>query len=160
MNKLEAIIAYLCTHYPHKGELSKARLTKLVYLADWFSALGDNRQLTNIKWLFNHYGPYVDDVVFAAEASELFYVSNEQNRHGNKKNLIKFNGPCEETSLSTRDKQILDLVITKTKRMYFNDFIEYVYSTYPVRAKNRYEVLELITLAQEYKALSLEAATI
>jgi len=34
MKKLANIIAYLSSNYPHKNELSKARLTKLVYLAD------------------------------------------------------------------------------------------------------------------------------
>ena len=55
MNNLENVIAYFCLHYPHKRELSKARLTKLVYLADWFSALIFRRQITNINWIFNHF---------------------------------------------------------------------------------------------------------
>ena len=60
---LRDVVAYLCSHYPHREELSKARLTKMVYLADWKSALQRGSQLTEIKWQFNHYGPYVDDVV-------------------------------------------------------------------------------------------------
>lgn len=72
MNKLQKIIAYFCIRYPYKGELSKARLTKLVYLADWFSALIDDHQLTDIDWLFNHYGPYVDDVFEVASRSPDF----------------------------------------------------------------------------------------
>ena len=35
MAKLVDVVGYLCEHYPHKAELSKARLTKMVYLADW-----------------------------------------------------------------------------------------------------------------------------
>jgi hypothetical protein len=40
MAELKDIIAYYCKQYPHKAELSKARLTKMVYLADWKSAIG------------------------------------------------------------------------------------------------------------------------
>jgi hypothetical protein len=39
MATLGDVMAYLCEHYPHKDDLSKARLTKLVYLADWKSAI-------------------------------------------------------------------------------------------------------------------------
>ncbi|KHD07581.1 hypothetical protein PN36_31940 [Candidatus Thiomargarita nelsonii] len=152
MNKLQNIIAYFCVNYPHKGELSKARLTKLVYLTDWFSALVDDKKLTNINWVFNHYGPYVDDVVNSATKSEGFILSKEQTIYGSDKYLIGFNGLFDKESLSIREREILDAVINKTKSLYFNDFIDYVYSTYPVTSKNRYSELDLVSLAKEYKA--------
>tara|TARA_R110001583_G_scaffold8175_3_gene39548 strand:- start:304 stop:774 length:471 start_codon:yes stop_codon:yes gene_type:complete len=151
MNKLQNILAYLCERYPHKGELSKARLTKLVYLADWFSALSDNKQMTDIEWLFNHYGPYVDDITLCAQSSDQFKITTEQTAHGSMKYLIQFHGVFQQNSLSEREQQILDVVINKTKHMYFNDFIDYVYSTYPVQSKDRYSYLNLISLANEYK---------
>ena len=49
-------------------------------------------------------------------------------------------------------KRFLDFVIEKTKGMYFDSFIDYVYSTYPVTSKERYSKLDLVTLAQEYKS--------
>ncbi|MDX7827491.1 Panacea domain-containing protein [Aeromonas caviae] len=154
MNKLQKIIAYFCVKYPHKGELSKARLTKLVYLADWFSALIDDRQLTDIDWLFNHYGPYVDDVVEVASRSPYFSIVSEQTMYGSDKYLISFNGYFDENSLPYRERQILDFVINKTKHLYFNDFIDYVYSTYPVESRNRYSRLDLVSLAREYNDLT------
>lgn len=154
MNRLQNILAYLCVHYPHKGELSKARLTKLVYLADWFSALSDDQQMTDIRWLFNHYGPYVDDITLCAQSSNQFKITTEQTLHGSTKYLIQFHGELESNALSARDKQILDVVIDKTKQMYFNDFIDYVYSTYPVQSKDRYSYLDLTSLAYEYKTLT------
>ncbi|ENO3966438.1 SocA family protein [Vibrio vulnificus] len=154
MNKIQKIIAYFCVKYPHKGELSKARLTKLVYLADWFSALIDDRQLTDIDWLFNHYGPYVDDVVEVASRSPDFSIVSEQTMYGSDKYLISFNGYFDEDSLPYRERQILDFVIDKTKNLYFNDFIDYVYSTYPVESRNRYSRLDLVSLAREYNALT------
>lgn len=152
MDRLQAIIAYFCLYYPHKGELSKARLTKLVYLADWFSALVDGKQLTNIQWLFNHYGPYVDDVVESARRHPQFSLSSDQTVYGGNKVLIGFEGNLYPELLDDRDKQILDAVINKTKSLYFNDFIEYVYSTYPVVSKDRYSNLDLVHLATEYNS--------
>lgn len=153
MNRLQSIIAYFCLNYPYPNELSNSRLTKLVYLADWVSALADNRQLTDIHWLFNHYGPYVDDVRIAVVFSHDFSLQNDQNMYGSSKNVIKFLGNPNEIFLDRRDREILNLVIDKTKGKYYNEFIDYIYSTYPVQSQNRYSNLDLVKLANEYKNL-------
>lgn len=153
MNRLQQIIAYFCLHYPHSEELSNSRLTKLVYLADWVSALADERQLTNIEWLFNHYGPYVEDVKNAVLISHNFSFHNDYNMFGSNKNMIKFYGNDNDINLSDRDIQILNFVINKTERQYYNEFVDYIYSTYPVQSQNRYSHLDLVNLAREYKRL-------
>ncbi|MDT3337672.1 Panacea domain-containing protein [Shewanella sp. SP1S1-7] len=152
MNKIQQIIAYICLHYPHPSELSKARLTKLVYLADWFSSLSDGEQMTDIEWVFNHYGPYVDDVVDAAQGRRGFRVDHEQTMYGTSKYVISFHGDEDDIELSDREKDILNAVMKKTKSMYFNEFVDFVYSTYPVRSRERYSTLKLVDLAKQYRA--------
>ncbi|WP_144946211.1 Panacea domain-containing protein [Pseudomonas oryzihabitans] len=149
MRKLQEIIAYLCKNYPHKQELSKARLTKLVYLADWFSAVSRKKQMSDITWLFNHYGPYVDDVIDSIRHDSNFSIAKDQNAYGSEKSVIIYKGNCEFKKLDSSDIRILDAIIEKTKTMYFNDFINYVYSTYPVRSKERYSSLDLVELAKK-----------
>ncbi|CDL84038.1 Panacea domain-containing protein [Xenorhabdus szentirmaii] len=152
MDKLQQITAYFCTKYPIQSELSKARLTKMVYLADWFSSLVQGKQLTDIKWVFNHYGPYVDDVFEAITRSrQNFHIKNELNIYGSEKHTIHFIGNEHDISLTTDEITILNTVINKTKSLYFNDFIDYVYSTYPIRSRTRYSILDLPKLAEEYK---------
>ncbi|MCS0351186.1 Panacea domain-containing protein [Vibrio ordalii] len=153
MNKIQSLVAYLCMNYPYESELSKERLTKLVYLADWISALVDDKQITRIDWLFNHYGPYVDDVVESVLFNTDFSIVSEQTMYGSEKNIISFHGASSNIELTSREKQIVDAVINKTEKMYFNDFIDYVYSTYPVRSQNRYSHLDLVQLAREYKEI-------
>jgi hypothetical protein len=151
MKKLQRIIAFLCLEYPHKYEITKARLTKMVYLADWFSALLDEKQLTDIEWVFNHYGPYVDDVVDAAHSALGFKIDNQKTMYGTSKYVISYKGVLDDLNLNKREKDILNAVIGKTKSMYFNDFVDYVYSTYPVKTKERYSTFDLIALADKYK---------
>ena len=153
MNRLQSIIAYFCLNYPYPNELSNSRLTKLIYLADWLSSLADRRQLTAINWLFNHYGPYVDDIKNTVIFSDNFLLQNDQNMYGSSKNMIKFLGNPNEIFLTDRDISILNLVIEKTKGKYYNEFIDYVYSTYPVQSQNRYSNLDLVRLANEYRHL-------
>ncbi|WP_257285975.1 Panacea domain-containing protein [Endozoicomonas sp. SESOKO1] len=123
----------------------------MVYLSDWFSALLDGRQLTNINWMFNHYGPYVDDVIAAAHNGSGFMVINDTTMYGSLKNVISFQGDVSNIQLTDREKVILDAVIDKTKNLCFNDFIDYVYSTYPVKKQERYSNLNLVSLAQQFR---------
>lgn len=157
MDKLKSVIAYFCKKYPYPTELSKARLTKLVYLSDWFSSLLDKKQITNIKWLFNHYGPYVDDVVSLARTDPDFKIIPSTTMYGTDKYLVEFHGEQEQILLTDREKEILDAVIEKTKTMYFNSFIDYVYSTYPVQSKERYSFLDLTKLAEDYRRAKASA---
>lgn len=150
MNKLEEVMLYLCQNYPYEQELSNSRLTKLVYLSDWFNCLINEQQMSDINWVFNHYGPYVDDVSKTAEYSNYFEIEYQKNFYGNFKTLIKCKD-SQKLSLSEKDMAILNFVIKKTNRMYYNDFIDYVYSTYPVHSKHRYSDLDLISLANEFK---------
>ncbi|MGY5618752.1 Panacea domain-containing protein [Vibrio cincinnatiensis] len=151
MNRLQLIIAYLCQMYPHRSELSKSRLTKLVYLADWYSSLVDDQELTGIEWHFNHYGPYVEDVIDEVMSSPFFSLEHQLTIYGTDKFLVKFNGRIDPGQINPRVKQILDAVIHDTQKLYYNDFIDFVYSTYPVKRSSRYEDLDLVSLAREYK---------
>lgn len=153
MNKLQKIVAYFCMNYSYKDELSKARLTKLVYLADWFSSLLDGKQMTDVKWVFNHYGPYVDEVVDSVSSVHGFNVEEKNTMYGTPKYVISYIGGGD-IDICDREKNILDAVIKKTRSMYFNDFIKYVYSTYPVKSSERYSDLNLVELAKKYNSLN------
>lgn len=151
MFNLREIMCYFCQNYPYRDELSNSRLTKLVYLSDWFSCLLYGKQLTEIRWVFNHYGPYVDDIIDTARQDRLFVISYSQNFYGDNKLIIS----CDENyqpMISIKEKNIIDFVIEKTKSMYFNEFIDYVYSTYPISSQQRYLNLDLVSLAREYKS--------
>jgi hypothetical protein len=154
MANVRDVTAYLCEHYPHKDELSKARLTKLVYLGDWRAALDLNRTVTNIQWYFHNFGPYVDDVVDAARRDRAtFNVESTWNVFGSSKDLVSLRKLHVETpSLTPEDRRVLDNVIETTKRMSFNEFIEFVYETYPVKTQPRHSRLPLRELAQQYRA--------
>lgn len=153
MAELIDVIGYFCQNYPFPEELSQARLTKMVYLADWKNAITEGAQITSIHWVFNHYGPYVEDVINAAKADNRFKVVDTVNYYGAKKFLIKFfkKDSKEFPSLKANEKNILDFVISKTSTKYWKDFMNLIYSTYPIYVSKRGEYLDLVQLAQKYK---------
>ncbi|UYA18562.1 DUF4065 domain-containing protein [Shewanella algae] len=143
-------MALLYSKASYKADLSKARFTKLVYLADWKMSQRHGRTISNIEWLFNHYGPYVDDVVNLARDSSDFNVVITRNAYGSLKEQIEFVGDINNCkSIDVNEIQIIDEVIKETDPLYFNDFIGHVYSTYPVKECNRYSVLDLPKMAKK-----------
>ncbi|MFS9186605.1 Panacea domain-containing protein [Streptococcus infantis] len=151
--KVDNVLRYIIKKYSNNYELTKTRITKLVYLVDWESALMTDKQLTDIKWYFDHYGPYVSDVFDTAdEDSELTIVEKVSN-FGTKKYIVeaKFDKDNLIIDLDENEKSIIDRVIEETKNMNWNDFIDYVYSTYPIEISEKYGILNLVELAKKFK---------
>ena len=150
MNKLRQVMLYLCNMYPHKDELSNARLTKLIYLADWKSAIERGRQITEIEWEFSYYGPYVSDVIEIAESDNSFYVESETNPYGEKKSVIRCKRGARANHLDSAEVSILKKVIAATEDKTWDDFIRLVYSTYPIKTVPQFSQLDLPRLAKQY----------
>lgn len=151
MDSLIDIVKYLFVNYPNKNELSKARVVKMVYLADWKSALIQGKQLTSIQWFFNNYGPYVSEVISEIRKDPDFHISSVVNCYGEPKELISLNDNYIPPVVSRSTQDILDFVIKQTSPLYWEDFISLVYSTYPIVNKPRYSYLDLVSLANDYK---------
>ncbi|WP_460374049.1 Panacea domain-containing protein [Methanocalculus sp. MC3] len=158
MDSLVDVMVYLIKKYPYKDELSNARLTKMVYLADWKFALKHGRQITDTNWVFNNYGPFVRDILNTAnQHPDLFTVEDTTNSFGAKKTLISLLKEEYTHKLSDDEKEILDYVINTTKDLNWDKFIQLVYSTFPILTSERYSELDLIKLAQEKKSLAGQA---
>lgn len=153
MNELTDIIVYLYKNYPNPKELSKARVVKMLYLADWKNCIDSDKQITNVKWYFNHYGPYVDGIVDEIKNDSRFTTTWVNNSFGGPKELILLNPNAQvNQEIAPETSKILDFVIESTSPLYWNDFITLVYSTYPIRTQPRYTHLNLVSLAKEYKS--------
>lgn len=158
MRKLNHVLRYLIQNYPHKSDLSKTRITKMVYLADWYSTLSRDKQITNIQWYFDHYGPYVPDVYEAALNDKYLKIKEVESYYGTPKNLILLNEKYQVPKINLNKDEIfiLNKVIENTKSLTWNAFIKMVYDTYPIKRGNQYEPLDLIKFAKDYKTLIQE----
>lgn len=144
MAEISDVVAYLCKKYPHKSELSKTRVSKLVYLADWESAKKRGYQITGIQWYFDNFGPYKRDVVNAVRQDERFSLSQTKTMYGDPKLMISLSeGAPYSKGLSDEDMTILDKVIKETAPLYWDQFIKHVYSTPPISHSDRYQPLDL-----------------
>lgn len=153
MAELADVMAYLIKQYPMSHELSNARLTKMVYLADWHQAINHGRQVTSIKWYFDNFGPFVKDVEHTALIrDDLFSIDLGSNMYGQPKKQFALRDPRYAPTLTAEEKASIDHIISVTRRLYWDDFIKLVYSTHPVASSQRYSFLDLVKKAQEYKS--------
>lgn len=151
MKKLTQIIAYLLDKYPYKQELSNARVTKMVYLADWRNSIVHNRQISDIDWYFDNYGPFVWDIYNEAkESCDIFNIINDTNIYGGSRKLISLNKIIDYDFISNDEMNVLDRIIESTKALNWHQFLQMVYSTYPVISSERYQKLNLAEKAEEF----------
>lgn len=152
MVKLIDIIYYILKKYPHKNELSNARLTKMIYLIDWRSAFDYGEQITSINWYFDNYGPFVHDIEEAINDNpEKIKKIETKTIYGTKKNMfILKDENIKLDNLSKNTTSTIDIIIERTKKLYWKDFINFVYSTYPIVTSERYTFLNLVQKAKEY----------
>lgn len=147
------IVAYVIKNYPRPDELSKARLNKIIYLIDWKSILLHGKPITSIQWVYNHYGPYVNDIEESLIKDERFSFKKKSNIYGNEKTVIELINQENFIEPTSDEKEVIDFIIEKTKKFNFNNFIKLVYSTYPIISQPQGSTLNLIELANEYKNL-------
>lgn len=153
MATLKDAMAYVCSKYPG-SDLSKAKLAKILYLADWKSAIEGRPQITPVVWKFNHYGPYVTDVIDTARENDEFSLSTEWTLFGNRKTIVKYHG-AEPNSLTDNERATIDEIVKRVAHLSFEAFLKLVYSTYPVVVSDRGSTLDLGRLAAEYRQSGL-----
>lgn len=154
MAELHDVMAYLIKNYPLSmaHELSNARLTKMIYLADWHQALNEGHQITHIAWYFDSFGPFVKDVEdTAAEYDDLFVVDLGSNMYGQAKKTFSLRRDDYVPGLEDAERRSLDHIIEITRQLYWAPFIKLVYSTHPIASSQRYSYLDLVEKAREYQ---------
>lgn len=153
------IILYVYRNYPEINQLSKPRLVKLIYLIDWKNSIENGNQISDINWYYNHYGPYVDDVINLIKSkSEFFDVTSYANGIGSFSDKITFKDNRNyNVNIDKENQKIIDFVIDKTKNLNWNDFITLVYDTYPVKKNSKYSNLDLVGNARDYNEIRLKA---
>ena len=152
MKNLLDIIIYIFSNYEKVEELSKPRLVKLIYLIDWKYSIEKGEQFTDIKWYFNHYGPYVDDVInLIKKESDIFTVDSYLNQYGGSSDRIIMKRDVKVV-LDTNVKSTADFILKNTVMLNWTDFISLVYSTYPIKTNSKYTYLDLKKDAELFKA--------
>jgi hypothetical protein len=122
------------------GGITRTRLLKLLYLIDYYSKEKLKKKITNFSYDYYYYGPYSEqyilllDVMKSEELLETTTITNDGN-------LIYSYGPVNKISkdysslklFNTSEKEIIKSVINDFARLHFNNLLEKVYNTEPIK---------------------------
>lgn len=151
MGELQDIVGYIYKQYPQKGELSKGRITKLIYLVDWTMCLMSNVQVSTVRWYLNRHGPYSAEIESLTRHNDLFSIKNTENYYGgNKKYIALRDVDGFVPGLSEAQMNVIDATISKTQDLSWHEFTQMVNRTYPLVTVSEYSFLNLPLLAQKY----------
>ena len=138
---LEILLQAILRQY--KGQLYNYALTKLVYLVDLESVRRTGKQLTDIKWVRNSYGPFVWDVLECAnQHHEIFKVFVEDK--DKKKVVLNAHGDND-----LAPDEVLTIVRTVAlsapdPNLCPEDFLNYVYATPPMVVSQGFGPLDTV----------------
>ncbi|MBT2550826.1 SocA family protein [Arthrobacter sp. ISL-65] len=71
--------------------------------------------MTNLSWVFNHYGPYLDDIKNEAQRNPRFELKEERNLFGKAKEVVALTHHSSRFELDDDEKATLDHVIEKPR---------------------------------------------
>jgi hypothetical protein len=152
MLQLGDALAYLCARYPQQGGLSVERITYMAYLADWRCALTTHKQLTEVQWEFGRLGPDSVDVLRTLREDGRFVIVPNRDMSPESPDAVELGVDASAPVLDTEDMAVLDFVIDRVSTKDWTTLTRLVYSTFPILTKGRFSKLDLVQLANLYKA--------
>lgn len=151
--KLLEFIKYLLQNYPHKSYLSITKLTHILYLADWKSAIQYSKQLTGMKWSMGHNGLYTNDLSKIIDSDSHIKITNRHTINDRSSMVIELIGFISNFDIHNEEKDILDFVIRSTKDKSPLELMRLVYSTYPLISNSKNTDINLVEMASAYKLI-------
>jgi hypothetical protein len=149
--KLLDAIAYICMNY--KNDLSKSRLNKILYLADWIGCLNKNNSVTNASWKYNNNGPIAPDIIKLISENSIFQIEKTEDKYGKAKEVIKINEGYPQIISEDWEIETLNRSIKLASDLTFSEFLSVVFSSYPLMSQSKGSDLDLLFLAKKFNEL-------
>ena len=146
MANLAAALDYLLQKHTNICDtLNPNRLIRVLYLADWKSAISNGKPITNIHWQMKDANPQMD-------TSSLKTIVDFIERKGRTIGIGVFETGRKLffSGLSISEKSILDFVLELCKDKGDEYLTHLVYSTYPSMTQSSEEEIDLPVLAKRY----------
>ncbi len=147
-----------------KGNITKTQLVKFLYLADLYSVKWLGKQITDLKWIRYHYGPYeeeIDRILGLMDGMEI----KLDNGDGKKYVVVRIGDlapSIESLELSPMMEMMLDNIRHQWMAKPLKELLDFVYSTSPMveieEKKISAEQMHPLNLFREQEKLQQELA--
>src|SRR5438128_139789 len=138
-----------------KTHLGKTQLVKFLYLTEVEYYRINRQRLTDLHWLFYHYGPYaleLEDILSQPEFEQERFTTQNENE------FIRFRVAEQirgyKTSLGPKVTLIVKRIVGQWRERPLHELLDYVYfETEPMQSvKKRGDVLDFSTIKPESEA--------
>lgn len=149
MNKIQQITGYYLQKSNNRS-ISKMRLIKIIYLCDWFFALVHNERMTDLDWKY-HYCIETSCLDNQIRYCHPFSISMSKGIIEREEYTLLFSlNDSDFSLLDEKEKKVLDYVVEKTENLFYNDLLNFVYSTYPLQEDTIYRRIDLLASAARF----------
>jgi Protein of unknown function (DUF4065) len=148
-----------------KGNITKTKLVKFLYLADLYSVKWLGKQITDLKWIRYHYGPYEEDInrilgLMNGRQIELDISNPDKNYI--KIGIGKLAPSIESLEISPMMQMMLDNIRHQWMGKSLDELLNFVYDTAPMvemeEKKISAEQMQPLNLFREQEKLQKELA--
>ncbi len=137
-------IAHILINTVGPGSLPALRLTTLLYLSDWRSAITRKRQITDISWVQPFVAKMPEIIQFLAQDPDFALVSGPQPE-------VIFTGDPLSGILSPEARTCVDFVLRSETNKSWPELFRLAYSTYPMFSQPPQSLLDLVALSYLYE---------
>jgi hypothetical protein len=140
-------IAHIIIRTAGTGSLPVLRLTTLLYLSDWRSAITCKRQITDITWV----QPFVakmPEIMQSLEQNKLDFTLT----FGTQPEVMFVGDPLSGI-LSTEARTCVDFVLQSEANKSWQELFRLAYSTYPMFSQPVQSILDLVQLSDLYERM-------
>ncbi|RKS81514.1 uncharacterized protein DUF4065 [Haloarcula quadrata] len=139
--KLNDMIEYLVSNFSGNA-LTRTKLVKLLYLADRESYIDRDRQISNIKYIKYHYGPYSEDIVDTLQEMDGDEIRELSGRSKNGTYYrYEANSDYEGSSLTREERAMLKRVLREYENTQTKQLVETVYDLDDLDSVDKYTPL-------------------
>jgi endonuclease/exonuclease/phosphatase (EEP) superfamily protein YafD len=140
-------IAHIIINIVGPGTLPVLRLTTLLYLSDWRSAIKLKRQITDIAWVQPFVAKMPEIVQFLEQdKSDFTLLSGPQPE-------VMFTGNPLSGILSVEARTCVDFVLRSETNKSWPELFRLAYSTYPMFSQPAQSSLDLVLLSELYERM-------
>lgn len=153
--KLNDMIEYIVSHFSGNA-LTRTKLVKLLYLADRESYITRDRQISNIKYMKYHYGPYCEDIVDTLQNMDGDEIRELSGRSKNGTYYrYESNSDYEGSTLTREERAILKQVLHEYESTQTKQLVETVYDLDDLDSIEKYTpLLQDTTVNAERRAIN------
>mgnify|MGYP003083275110 FL=1 len=130
--KIDSVLTFIILNYS-KSSISVFRLIRIVFLAEWYSAIIQKETLSSSVWYRRNFGPDSDDVTKSLlNLKDIYLEQNNDDIDGISISVFRTDN-LYNYKLSALEKSIVSLAMKHAKEFDFIELDNYIENLFPMK---------------------------